>query len=292
MAELKLALIDSNAEMPTRRKTSNSHRERLNERAPEVGDVIVRSHTNRKYERIAEMTILLLVYGSDNRKTGLLYATPNGGNLPTNPSPVSLLLQEVTIDFKGDLKKLYTQYQFPIATARGKISVDGKAKIVNYDPYPINQLFWAQSVAAGIEIPINLEAQTIPAASPFTAFVTNNATFGVDHGVTYTTGTTSGQMFLNVSPAFPTTAGTYTVNTTSGKYQFASVDNAVGVGISYTYTNATRGATIALTTQLMGYAPTCVVDVWANFRNKILGMRLNSVTFGSWTYPSKLEDLN
>lgn len=222
--------------------------------------------------------------------TGLLYATPNGGNLPTNPSPVSLLLQEVSIDFKGDLKKLYTQSQFPIATARGKIDVAGKAKIVNYDPDPINQLFWAQSIAAGIEIPVNLEADAIPAASPFTVIVTNNATFAIDHGVSYTNGSQAGQMFLNVSPAFPTTAATYTVNTTSGKYQFASVDNTLGVSISYTYSNATRGKTITLTNQVMGYAPTCVVDVWANFRNKLLGIRLNSCTFGSWTYPSKLED--
>ena len=63
-AELKLALIDSNAEMPTRRKQARifaGHRERLNERAPEVGDAIVLSHTNRKYEKLAEMTNLLLV---------------------------------------------------------------------------------------------------------------------------------------------------------------------------------------------------------------------------------------
>ena len=222
--------------------------------------------------------------------TGLLYATPNAGNLPTNPTPIRLLLQEVQIDFKGDLKKLYTQYQFPIATARGKIDVAGKAKIVNYDPDPINQLFWAQSIAAGIEIPVDLEVHAIPAASPFTVFVTSNATFAVDHGVSYNSGALSGAVMLNVSPAFPSATGQYTVNTTSGLYQFALVDNNVSVAISYTYSNVSRGKTITLANQVMGYAPVCAVDVWANFRNKILGIRLNACTFGSWTYPSKLED--
>jgi hypothetical protein len=222
--------------------------------------------------------------------TGLLYATPNAGNLPTNPSPVRLLLQEVSIDIKGDLKKLYTQYQFPIATARGKVEVMGKAKIVNYDPDPINQLFWAQSATAGIEIPIDLEVDAIPVASPFVVYVTNNSTYAQDHGVSYGNGTPSGQMFLNVGSNFPSQAAQYTINTTSGKYQFASVDNSYTVNISYTYTNATRGKTIALSSQLMGYAPSCVVDVWANFRSKLLGIRLNACTFGSWTYPSKLED--
>src|ERR1700677_1283108 len=92
--------------------------------------------------------------------TGLVYAVPNAGNLPVNPSPVRLLLQEVTVEFKGDLKKLYTQSQLPIATARGKIDVTGKAKIVDYDPDPINQLFWAQSIAAGIQIPVDQELDT------------------------------------------------------------------------------------------------------------------------------------
>ena len=40
--------------MATRRK--RKHRERLSEKTPK-GDAIVRSHTNRKYERLAEMTI-------------------------------------------------------------------------------------------------------------------------------------------------------------------------------------------------------------------------------------------
>lgn len=220
--------------------------------------------------------------------TGLLYGTPNAGNLPVNPTPIRLLLQEVAIEFKADLKKLWTQSQLPIATARGKIDVSGKAKIVNYDPDPINQLFWAQSIAAGIVLPVDRELRSIPAVSTFTITVTNGATFDQDNGVTFTTGNSAGAVLLKVASA-PTT-GQYTVNSTSGLYTFAAVDNSLGVAISYTYSNATRGKTITLTNQVMGFAPVCSIDCWANFRNKILGIRLNACTLGSWTYPSKLED--
>jgi hypothetical protein len=221
--------------------------------------------------------------------TGVLYGFPSGGNLPTNPTPIRLLLQEVSIDFKGDLKKLYTQSQFPLATARGKIDVTGKAKIVDYDPDPINQLFWAQNIATGMTVFVDQELDTIPTASPFTVTVTNAATFDVDNGVTYTTGTNAGQVLLNVSPAAPATTQ-YSVNTTTGVYTFAAVDNTRGVAISYTYVNSTRGKTITLTSELMGYAPTCRMDFWNNFRSKMIGIRLNSATLGSWSYPSKLED--
>jgi len=52
----KSSLIDLNAEMPTRAKTITGYAERLNEKTPRNGDAIVRSHTNKKYEKLAEMT--------------------------------------------------------------------------------------------------------------------------------------------------------------------------------------------------------------------------------------------
>lgn len=220
--------------------------------------------------------------------TGVLYGTPNAGNLPTNPTPIRLLLQENSIEFKGDLKKLWTQSQFPIAKARGKVDVTGKAKIVNFDPDPINQLFFAQNIAAGMVIPVDRELAAIPSVSTFTITVSHGANFDQDNGVQFTNGSAAGALLIKVASG-PTT-GQYTVNTTTGVYTFAAADNSLGVAISYTYTNSTRGKTITLTNQLMGYAPEIAMDFWNTFRNKILGIRLNSVIIGQWTFPSKLED--
>lgn len=217
--------------------------------------------------------------------TGVLYGQPTGGNLPTNPTPIRLVLQEISLEFKADLKKLYTQSQFPIATARGKIQVNGKAKIVDYEPDPINQLFWAQNIAAGMTVFVDQEAHTIPGVS-FSVNVTNVSTFDLDNGVQFTSGNAAGAYLIEVSGV--PISGQY--NVSSGTYGFAAADSGNGVIISYTYTNATRGKTITLTSQLMGYAPTCRMDIWNNFRNKMLGLRMNSATLGQWTYPSKLED--
>jgi hypothetical protein len=215
----------------------------------------------------------------------LLYGTPSSGNLPTFPTPIRLLLQEVSVEFKADLKKLYTLYQLPIAVARGKIDVMGKAKIVNYEPNSINQLFWAQNLTTGIEIPVYNELDYIPSSSTFTITVANGATFAQDHGVIYASGTNAGQLFYANTTA--AAAGYYSVNTTTGVYTFSSLDNARAVYIDYTYTNSTVGATIALTAEIMGYAPQCTMDLWGNFRGKYLGIRLNQATLGSWTYPTR-----
>jgi len=52
----EFSLIDLNPETGTRRKAARSHRERLSERTPHVGDATVCSHGNWNHERLAEMT--------------------------------------------------------------------------------------------------------------------------------------------------------------------------------------------------------------------------------------------
>lgn len=218
---------------------------------------------------------------------GLLYGTPTAGNLPTNPTPIRLLLQEVSVEFKGDLKKLWAQQQMPIAKARGKVDVTGKAKIVNFDPDPINQLFWAQTSAVGIEIPVDREQHTLD-ASAASITVTNASSFRYDNGVQWLSGSLAGAAAIKV--ASNVQAGQYSVNSSTGVYSFAAADANNKIAISYTYEDNARGRTIELTNQLMGYAPEVRMDVFNIFRNKVLGIRLNSCVIGSWTYPSKLED--
>ena len=78
-------------------------------------------------------------------------AKPTAGNLPVDPTPFQFgVLQEATVDFKADLKKLFSQYQFAVATARGKIDVSLKSKLAVFDPSMLNQLYFAQDFGAGI----------------------------------------------------------------------------------------------------------------------------------------------
>jgi hypothetical protein len=219
--------------------------------------------------------------------SGILFGKPIAGNLPTNPTPVRLgVLQEVTVTFKGDLKKLFGQYQFPVATARGKVEIDIKGKFAAFDPVAINQLFFAQSQTAGITLIADNESHPIAAtvtATNATNFVSPGGDFGVQNG---TTGAT--MVKVASSPA----VGQYSVVESTGVYSFNATDVTSGfpVLLSYLYTAATRGLTTQISQQLMGYAPEVEMFLYNNFRSKYLACQLNDVTIGEISLPSKLED--
>ena len=217
----------------------------------------------------------------------MLYGFPVSGNLPVNPTPIRLLLQEVTIDFKADLKKLWTLSQFPISKARGKVDVMGKAKLCSFEPDPLNQLFFAQTETTGMSIPVDQEQHTIPNTAAFSVTVTNSANTPLqDNGVYINSGPFAGELLIQVSGA----PGPEQYNVSAGVYNFNSADNAQNVLISYTYTNATRGKTLQMSNQIMGYAPEFRADFWGTFRTKYFGIRLNSCVMGTWSVPTKLED--
>lgn len=219
--------------------------------------------------------------------SGVVFAKPTAGNLPTNPTPFRVgVLQEFSIDFKGDLKKLFGQAQFPVATARGKIDVGIKGKLAVFDPNMLNQLFFAQTASAGVNQIADNEVHAIGA----TVTVTNAANFvnpGGDYGVF---NATSGAQMIRVasSPA----VGQYSVVESTGVYSFNATDvtSAFPVKISYLWFNSTRGTSIALAGQLMGFAPELTILTYNLFRGKYLAVLLNDVTLGGITIPSKLED--
>ena len=220
--------------------------------------------------------------------TGVLYGLPNAGNTAANPTPYQLgILQEMSVDFKADLKKLYGQSQFPVAKARGKIDVTAKGKIAVLDPGLLNQLYFGQGQTTGMTIMAVNEAATIGSGSPpvYTYQVANNTTFETDYGVT---NALTGAQLENVSgtPA----SGQYSVNLATGTYTFAAADAGIGVLISYTYSSSTRGATITLTNQLMGYAPEFRAFLFNSFQSKLFGLELYSCTMGSVSIPTKQED--
>lgn len=167
------------------------------------------------------------------------------------------------------------------------MDVSGRAKIVTFEADQINQLFFGQVSTVGIEVPIDRELHVIPATNTFD-IVVNSSTMTQDNGVFLTSGPSAGMGLVRVASA--PAQGQYTVNVASQTYTFSALDNSQSVAISYTFADNTRGKTITITNQLMGYAPVIAMDVWNKFRNKVLGIRLNAVTVGNWTFPSKLED--
>jgi len=217
--------------------------------------------------------------------TGVVFVNPltSSGNTPTNPTPFKVgILQECQIDFKGDLKKLFGQYQFPVATARGKVDVSIKGKLAVFDISFLNQIFFAQTQSTGYAVIVDGESQTVSANAATVSHTPLIADWGVQYAST-------GQQFIHVNSA--PAQGQYSgPNLTTGVYTFNSSDNGTSVKISYTYNQNTSGATIALAGQLMGYAPEVAMFFYNKFRNKYLAVQFNDVTIGSISIPSKLED--
>lgn len=217
--------------------------------------------------------------------SGVLFGLPNAGNLAVDPTPFKFgVLQEASVEFKADLKKLFGQEQFAVAKARGKIDVSCKAKIASYDPNMINQLYFGQAQASGVTTMAVDEAGTIP-TTPFQITVANAAHFVTDYGVVNKA--TGGQL---IKVASGPTTGQYSVDSATGVYTFAAADTGNAVKISYSYTDSTSGTTITLSNQLMGYAPEFRAFLFSNFRAKRLGIELYSCTLGQLTVPTKQED--
>jgi len=214
----------------------------------------------------------------------VLYGNPIAGNQPANPTPFKFgVLQEVDVSFKGDLKKLFGQKQFAVATARGKLDCTVKGKLAVFDIAMINQLYFAQTPVAGIDLTVDDELRTI---TTNVATVTNTP-IAEDWGVRYKA--TGQQLTFVPNTASVTTPGLYTVNLTSGTYTFDETDGTQ-VLISYLYHVNSRGSTLTLNNQLMGYAPELKMLLYNKFRNKYLAIELNDVTLGSMSFPTKLED--
>lgn len=210
------------------------------------------------------------------------------GVLPgATPTPVRLgALQDVSIDFKGNLKELNGQNKFALVVAQGTMKVTGKAKFAQISVAAYNSLFFGMnSVATGQTKFVDSEPGTI-GASPYTVTVANAATWTLDLGVV---DATTGLPLTRVATA-PTT-GQYTV--AAGAYVFSAADTGKQVYVSYMYTVAASGKTLTITNQAMGVAPTFKGIFAGNFGGKSTLMVLNSCTSNSLKLiDTKLEDYN
>jgi hypothetical protein len=227
--------------------------------------------------------------------SGVLYGIPNAGNLVANPTPMQFgILQEVQLQFKGDLKKLYGQLQMPIAKARGKVDVSGKGKIASLDPMFYAQLYFGQPTVTGVQRVVFNEAATA-SISTATAQVTANKDLGVI--VTGGTGFSPGTQLTAIATGTPTT-GQYNfapyvlAGLTPADYVFAAADVTAGltVQLSYQWPDTTHGTTLTINNELMGFAPEFQALLYNNFRSNLFAVQLNSCVMGQLSIPTKQED--
>lgn len=187
------------------------------------------------------------------------------GNSITNPTPVKIgAMQEMSLEFSGDVKEAYGQLQSPIVIARGKTKISGKIKGLQVHGTMLNSLFFGQTLSSGtLSAAYSDTAGAAIPGTPYTITPTppNSGAWQDDLGVL----DSNGLPFTRVASA-PAT-GQYSV--AAGVYTFAAADTTRQVFINYRYTAALTGAKkISVTNLPMGAAPTFKAYLNTSFNGK------------------------
>lgn len=221
--------------------------------------------------------------------SGTAVFTPAAGNLAPNPTPIMLkVLQEMSVEFKGDTKMLYGNKQLPVAVARGKIDVSGKGKIAANDPNDINQLYFAQAVTSGGAL---LATESHTPGATVTPSQGSGLTVTSDQGVI--NGDT-GKSMVRVASSPAVGQYSFTPAVTGGspsaaEYVFNAGETASAVNISFTY-SVTGGTSLTIKNQTMGYAPVLSLALFNNTAGKNFTLELNACMIGALSFPTKQEE--
>ncbi len=194
-------------------------------------------------------------------------------------------LQDVNIEFTGDIKDLFATQQFPIDVARGKAKITGKAKLAEIKAVMFNELFFGQTLATGsLKFAWN-ESTTLGTGAASYTVANSGSTPLVDQGVFYSA---NGNQLTAVSSG-PSTAGQYAFNVATGVLSFSTFDASVGVLVNYTYHVAT-GFNIAIGNPLMGVTPRFKATFMQQFENLQVVLTLNKCVSSRLTFPTRIDD--
>jgi hypothetical protein len=179
---------------------------------------------------------------------GFVGAIPPGAN----PTPVQLgTIRDATFDYSQDLVPLESNYAFARDMALGKRKASLKAKYVYWQSVGVAAFLTGSVKTTGLKYLAVNEPGTIP-GTPYQVTVAQSATWDQDWGVQ---DLTAAKQLTRVASG-PAT-GQYSV--AAGIYTFAAADTTHNVQITYSYTSAATGATIAMANQLMAPATGFVV---------------------------------
>lgn len=212
--------------------------------------------------------------------TGQLFATPVGGGAPLRFGA----LQDVSVDFNGDIKQLFGQYQYALDTARGKTKIEWKASTGNIDVEAFNQLFFGETVDAGDQLRQTINEAAVVPATPFQVTVTEAPNFYMDLGV-YNAATGLPMQQVASGP----TTGQYSVSA-GGVYTFAAADTGFNVLINYLWEEAGEGGSLELSNQLMGTTPKFQLVLSQIYDSKTFTLLLYSNVAEKLSLPLKQDD--
>lgn len=215
--------------------------------------------------------------------TGQLFATDVDGASPMRFGA----LQDVSVDFSGDIKELYGQYQFALDVARGKTKIEWKASSGNIDVEAFNRVFFDQKVTADAElVQVFNEEATVPAMTAYTVTVANASGFYQDLGVYYEQ---SGLPLTQIATGTPS-IGQYKVDYATGVYTFAAADASKAMLFNYLYESNDSGGSLEITNQLMGATPKFRLVLSQLYDGKSFTLVLYKAVSDKLSLPLKQDD--
>lgn len=195
------------------------------------------------------------------------------------------VLQDISVDFSGDVKELYGQLMMPVALGGGKMKITGKAKWAQVNMQTIAGLFFGQAYTSATLSDVYDTVGAVIPDTPFTITPTvpSTGTWSVDLGVR----DVYGNNFTRVASA-PTT-GQYSV--TAGAYLFATADTGKTVFISFQYTaTSTANKTATFLNTPMGNKPVFRCDFFNGFQSNALSLTLFQCIATKFSMATKIDD--
>lgn len=157
-------------------------------------------------------TLQTLQFGS-----GIVFATPSGGQQPTNPTPIEVgVLQNVKVTLGADIKTLYGQFQYPVDSAIGKRSIKGSFDYALIELLTVSNLFSSDTIISGRKAVAYREPNTIaPPVNPAAWAATHAYTLGqqIFDGVDVQQVTVAGTS-ASSAPTWSPTLGAFTTDGT------------------------------------------------------------------------------
>jgi hypothetical protein len=218
--------------------------------------------------------------------SGAAWATPTTdayGNSIATPTPILLgTLQDISIDFSGDVKELYGTQQVPVAVAAGKMKITGKAKWAQVNMANVASLFFGQPFTSAV-LNDYLDTTGVTVAATVTPTVPGTGTWTADLGVR----DVYGNIIQRVASA-PTT-GQYSV--AAGVYTFASADVGKTYFVSFQYTaTSTTSKSATFSNVAMGTKPVFRCDFFQGFQANAMAMTLYQCVATKFMLGTKLDD--
>lgn len=167
-----------------------------------------------------------------------------------NPTPARALVpQSQSFDVKRKTESLFGEKMMAVEVGAGQMEITGKVEYGKANARIFADIVFVDSTSTGSWLEADGESGTVPASTTYVITVTNAATYKYDLGVV---NADTGAIYSRVAAASEVVGKSYSVNTATGVYTFASGDANANMKISYVWADATNGETITLTNQLQG----------------------------------------